>query len=260
MVMIPVTPAPTATPFLHTITKDDTMVRIAYQYGISLEELQAANPGVDPHFLGVGKQLIIPISGEIPETLPTPTPALVKWEQPQCYRTGDGGAWCIVSVRNDLESDVENLSAWIGLFNSRGSNIANQTAYAPLNLLRKGSTIPLMAYFASPLPAQFEAQADLLSGIRVDADDNRYLDLRVDTETSEINTNGSQATVRGNVVLPEDTPMPSQLWVLVVAYDINGNIIGARKWESTGETQFELTVYSIWGVIDKVEVLTEARP
>jgi LysM repeat protein len=72
VVVIPVTPAPTATPFLHTITNDDTMLGIAYQYGITLEELQTANPGIDPHFLSVGKQLVIPIEGEIPALIATP--------------------------------------------------------------------------------------------------------------------------------------------------------------------------------------------
>src|SRR4030065_422038 len=61
MVVRPVTPAPTPTPFLHTIGNDDTMLGIAYQYGISLEDLQAANPGVDQPFLSVGKQLVTPL-------------------------------------------------------------------------------------------------------------------------------------------------------------------------------------------------------
>src|SRR4030042_5122725 len=78
-VVIPVTPAPTPTPFLHTITNDDTMLGIAYQYGISLEELQAANPGVDPHFRSGGKTLVIPIGGEIADAMPVLTPVPVSW-------------------------------------------------------------------------------------------------------------------------------------------------------------------------------------
>src|SRR4030042_2998743 len=89
---IPVTPAPTPTPFMHTVKKDETMLGIAFQYGISLEDLKTANPGVDPRFLSVGMQLVIPISGEIPETMPTTTPVPMEWQQPLCYRTRDGGA------------------------------------------------------------------------------------------------------------------------------------------------------------------------
>lgn len=260
MVIIPVTPAPTPTPFLHTITDKDTMLGIAYHYGISLEDLQAANPGVDPHFLTVGKQLIIPINGEIPEILPTPTPAPVHFAPPRCYQTGEGGAWCIVAVRNDLETSVENLSAWIGLFTPQGKNIANQIAYAALNLLRPGASIPLMTYFAPPLPDEFGAQVELLSGFEVTGDDPRYLDLQVKVSEIVISTDKKQARVSGEVDFGDPTSVPSQMWALLVAYDSSGNIIGARKWESAGETGFNLTVYSLGGLIDHVEVLTEARP
>jgi LysM repeat protein len=258
--IIPVTPAPTSTPFMHTVKKDETMLGIAFQYGILLEDLKAANPGVDPRFLSVSMQLVIPISGEIPEIIPTPTPVPLEWQQPKCYRTGDGGAWCILSVKNQLETSVENLSAWIGLFTPQGVNISSQVAYAPINLLRPSNTIPLMSYFAPPLPEEFEAHAELLSGLAVAIEDTRYLDLEVNVEKVEISADGRQALVSGDVILPDGIPMPSQLWALIVAYDSNGNIIGARKWESTGEAQFGLTVYCVAGMIDHIEVLTEARP
>lgn len=260
MVTIPVTPAPTPTPFTHTVIKGETMLGIAFQYGISLGDLQAANPTVDPHFLSVGTQLIIPMNGEIPESMPTLAPAPVEWQQPECYRTGDGGAWCILPVRNQLETDVENISAWIGLFTPQGTNIAGQVAYAPLNILRMDATMPLMSYFSGPLPEGFETQSQILSGLAVASDDPRYLDLDANVQRVEISTDGKQAVVSGEVVLPNDIPQPSQLWALIVAYDSIGNIVGSRRWESSGEAQFKLPVYSIAGRIDHVEVLTEARP
>jgi LysM repeat protein len=260
IVTIAVTPAPTPTPFTHTVIKDETMLGIAFQYGISLGDLQAANPGVDPHFLSVGTQLIIPINGEIPETMPTLTPVPVEWQGPECYRTGDGGAWCILSVKNQLETDVENISAWIGLFTAQGTNITSQVAYSAINLLRAGDTIPLMSYFSAPLPEGFEVQGEMLSGLAVASDDTRYLDLETDVTSLDISSDGIQAEVSGKVILAGDTLQPSQLWALIVAYDANGNVVGARKWESTGEIQFKLTVFSLAGKIDHVEVLTEARP
>jgi LysM repeat protein len=260
MVTIPVTPAPTPTPFLHTVTNDDTMLGIAYKYGISLDELQAANPSVDPHYMSVGMQLIIPIGGEIPEVVPTPTAMPVHTEQPQCYQAGDGGVWCIVALRNGTDANLENLSVWIGLYTSQGENVASQVAYAPLNILHPDSTMPLMAYFVPPLPEEFEARSEVISALTVAADDTRYLELQVETETVEINLDGRQAVIRGDVILPEDIPTPSQIWALAVAYDPEGDIIGARKWKSAGETHFEITVYSLGGRIDHVEVLTEIRP
>ncbi len=260
IVTIPVTPAPTPTPFLHIVTNDDTMLGLAIRYGVKLEDLEAANLGVDPNAMSVGMQLVIPIGGEIPEVIPTPTAMPVHAEQPRCYQTGDGGAWCIIALRNDMETSLENLSAWIGLYTRQGETITSQVAYAAMNILRPGITIPLMAYFALPLPDEYEARSEVLSALAVPAEDTRYLDVEVKTGTVEINPDGKQATISGDVLLPGDVPTPSQIWVLAVAYDTNDDIVGARKWKSEGETNFEITVYTLGGMIDRVEVLTEVRP
>jgi LysM repeat protein len=260
MVVIPVTPAPTPTPFTHKVIKGETMLGIAFQYGVSLDDVKAANPTVDPQFLSVGTNLVIPIRGEIPEIIPTPTPAQVSVDQSRCYRSGEGGAWCIVAVLNELKTGVENISVWIGLFTKQGVNISNETVYAALNLLKPGDTIPLMIYFKPPIPEEIQSQSRLLSALEVVEDDPRYLKSQADIDQVVISQDGSQAEVSGEVNLGNNNSLPSQVWALAVAYDANGNIIGSRKWESAGETQFAITVYSLAGAIDHVMVLTEARP
>lgn len=260
MVVIPVTPAPTPTPFAHTVVKGETMLGIAFQYGVSLDDLKAANPAVDPQFLSVGTSLVIPINGEIPQILPTPTPAQVNVDQPRCYRSGEGGVWCIVAVRNELKTGVENISVWIGLFTKQGVNISNETVYATLNLVKPGDTIPLMVYFSPPIPEEIISQSQLLSALEVVEDDLRYLKSQAEIAQVAISEDGSQAELKGEVNLGDYNSVPSQVWALAVAYDVNGDIVGSRKWESTGETNFVITVYSLAGEIDHVKVLTEARP
>jgi 5'-nucleotidase/UDP-sugar diphosphatase len=57
------TPAPAATPVAGTryvVKKGDTMWMIAQDHGISLADLRAANPDVDPRSMRIGTVLIIP--------------------------------------------------------------------------------------------------------------------------------------------------------------------------------------------------------
>jgi hypothetical protein len=129
-----------------------------------------------------------------------------------------------------------------------------------LNILRPGSTMPLTVYFVPPLPEDFQAHSEIVSALPIKTDDPRYLNPEVKVDSVKISDNGGTATISGTVVLPDGALSISQFWVLGVAYDVEGNIIGSRKWKSAGETEFEFNVYSLGGVIDHVETLVEARP
>ncbi len=282
---IPLTPAPSATPFTHTVVSGDTMLGIAIKYGVTLEDLQAANPGVDPRFLSIGTVLIIPLGGEIPEVLPTATPIPVQWSPPTCYRTGEGGAWCFLLVRNTWSQGLENLSAWIGLFDDRGNNIAGQVAVPPLNRLPSGEALPLVAFFPAPLPTEFSAQSEPLTALGVAADDPRYLEASAEVQTVEIDPAGLKGKVQGELMLPFTGLPASQIWLAAVGYDVDGSVVGVRKWEArlspmeedllstdpltltiasspapATSLPFEITVYSLGPPIVRVEVLVEARP
>jgi len=55
--------APAATPppdGVHVIVSGDTLSKIASQYGISLQALQEANPGVNSRYLRIGQHIYIP--------------------------------------------------------------------------------------------------------------------------------------------------------------------------------------------------------
>jgi len=271
---IPITPAPTATPFSHTIVKGDTLGAIAYFYGVTIEELLAANPGIDPGFLSIDATLVIPLEGENPVSQPTQTPIPVFAEPSHCYGSADGSAWCFLLVANTESHALENLTAWIGLFDSEGTNFANGTAIAPLDLLASGQSMPLVAYFPGPLPSGFTPLGEVTAALPVAGQDERYLAASARVDSVEIAQAGKQAVVRGTVVLPADSQTAGKVWVAVLAYDAAGQVVGVRKWEAESQEPcqesaqgsevecltFEINVFSLGPAIERVEALVEARP
>ena len=294
---VALTPIPTATPFTHTIAKGDTLLGIALRYGVSLEQLQAANPGVDPGFLVVGNALGIPLEGQASNAIPLPAPLPLPWSEPRCYANAEGGLWCFILVTNDQPNAIENLSAWISLYDAQGNPVGGQAATSPLNLLSMNASMPLMAYFAPPLPTSVLPQGQLLSALAVENSSMRYLDAALLVSSLEISQDGAQASAQGQVMIPQGS-IPSTVWIVLTAYDRGGNVVGARKsvldapcgtpltpvptntlqpTPGTGTpaftpttsptplplvtcTEFDLTVYSLGPAIQRAEALVEARP
>jgi LysM repeat protein len=55
------TPVPVATPQIYTIKSGDALARIARRFGLTLEQLRAANPSIkDPNKIRVGDKIVIP--------------------------------------------------------------------------------------------------------------------------------------------------------------------------------------------------------
>jgi LysM repeat protein len=74
------TPVPTAppspTPFSYVVASGDTMAAVARRFGVSMEELVAANPAIkNPNQIKIGDRLIIPGAGGSPSTSPTASPS-----------------------------------------------------------------------------------------------------------------------------------------------------------------------------------------
>ena len=68
------TAAPTSTPLIYTIVRNDTLSSIARHFGVSIEALLAANPGVIPQALSIGQTLTIPPAGQGPASASISTP------------------------------------------------------------------------------------------------------------------------------------------------------------------------------------------
>lgn len=257
---------PTATPYLYIIQSGDTLSVVAFRHNVTLEELLATNPGVDPNFLIVGNEIVIPTGeGEI-AGIPSPTPVDVLLEPPACYPISDGSTWCIMLATNHQNQDLENISAMLSIYDANGSLVDQRIAVSPLNLLSTGETISLAALFPITIQKDHFIQAELLTSIPVSNENQRYLDFAIEIEN--INLFDTFANVNGtiSILANEDNRPANLLWLVVIAHDEIGKPVGIRKFQYEGEVlpgnpiAFDITVYSASGNISQIYALGEARP
>jgi len=255
---------PTPTTFTYTIVQGDTLIGIAERYGLQLDALLAANPGLQPAALPVGTTLIIPTGNAIPAE-PTPTPAPLPVQQARCWSELDGGLWCFALIQNGYAETLENLSAQFTLLDARGQELASQTSFALLNTLPPGKSMPLAVHFPPPVQTNLTVRAQVLTAIRLLPGDTRYLPAASENTLVSVEASGRTAQVTGRVILT-GAGTANTLWVLATAYDAAGNVVGVRRWESPSAltadapVSFDFFVYSLGPEIDRVGFLAEARP
>ncbi|MBI4733121.1 MAG: LysM peptidoglycan-binding domain-containing protein [Chloroflexi bacterium] len=256
---------PTPTVVIYTVALGDTLGAIADRFGVSLEALMAANPDIQPTALTVGTQLVIPTDSAQPSE-PTPSPAPVPVRQAHCWPETSGGLWCFSLIQNEYAEMLENLSAQFTLLDENGDELASQIAYAPLNILPPGASMPLGVHFPAPVDAQSALRVQVLTAIRLLPGDARYLPVMLENTLVSVGAGGHSAQVSGRVMLTTLDGLANTLWVLAVAYDEAGSLVGFRRWEAGaplagGESVvFDFLVSSMGPEISRVEFLTEARP
>jgi LysM repeat protein len=260
------TPLPTPTPFLYTVQAGDNMSSIALKFGVSLDELLAANPDVSPNAMAVGTELQIPSSPAGVSGVSTPTPVPASVEEINCHPTADGGMWCFVLVQNDSNDLMENYTAQVTLLDENDQPFISAVAISPLNILPPKTSLPLTVFFPPQIPSSARPQAQILTGVRLLPDEQRYLPATINNIIVQIAWNGRSAHIRGQIFLPADSQPANQIWVAAVAYDEHERVIGIRRWESnTGlapgdNLPFEFDVASLAARMVRVALAVEARP
>jgi SLAP domain-containing protein len=265
-IMAAETPLPSPTPFTYTVQQGDTISSIALKFGVSIDDLVAANPEISPNTMSIGQVIKIPSDPANPSGEPTPTPASFTIEQIQCYPTAEGGMWCFVLVHNDFSDLMENISAQVTLIDTNNSTLASQTALLPLNILPPNTSLPLSIFFPPEIPFDAKPQVQVLTAIRLLSNDERYLPATINNTLVQVNADGRNARVTGQVLLPLEAKDAREVWVVGTTYDETGRVIGLRRWEwdnglaAGGSLPFEFMIASLGGSITRVEFAVEARP
>ncbi len=264
------TPKPTITPTprIYEVRAGDQMLGIAYAFGITLEDLQAANPDVNPSLMSIGTRLIIPPPRGITPTAaaPTPTPFAVSPGALNCLPSATGGLHCFVNVSNERENSATNLTGEFSLTNASNEIALSRTVALPLKRLEPGARLPFYTYFAPSLVDGHTVSFTLLTATRVDLANSNAFPLAVTIEDSAaISSSGNSAVVSGSLALEDSQVELSRVTLVAVAYDAAGNVIGMRRLEEEttmavgAPRSFRIEVFSISGSIATVEVYAEGE-
>ena len=270
----PYTPAPTATPTLtptpiiYVIQRGDSLLKIARQFGVSVQGLQEVNGITDPRTLQINQELVIPREELAAAGTPTPTPTPLPFavENVSFSQTPLGGLWCFGEVHNTTPVDLEQAAVTISLLDKDGQVLAQTQEYAQIDLIAPGGRAPFAVRFLEP-PASFDSYlAEPWLGVRGYVG-SYYRDLEVRDAQGE-GERYAAYTVRGAIANtgPEDAIGVS---VTVTIYDSLGRVIGTRRGPPDhnviprgGQTTFTMQLTPAGGPVAsfRVDVLGRRAP
>jgi LysM repeat protein len=222
------TPTVTPTPIIYSIKKGDTLLVIARQFGVTVQEIQEVNGIADPRRLQIGQEIIIPLKeGEgKPTVVPTPTPVALKIQGLAFYRTPVDSLWCLGEVVNLSGQPAEEVQVQVSLHDEQGQLLASGAVFAQLDILAPGGRAPFAVLFAVP-PAGFaQYQTRVLSGVPSTHLGPRYPDLTL-VEDHGRWLDESNYEVQGQVRNTGNADA-ERVAIVVTLYDDQDHVVGAR--------------------------------
>lgn len=252
-------PSPTSTPRSHSVKLGETLGGIALVYNVSLDSIMSINPEVNPNTMTVGMTILIPAETQIPgNQTPFPTPIAMPVTDLNCLADTVKGVWCFGLIENITESILESVVVNVNLADQQATSLYTQKALLPLNVLFPDERLPFAAYFSPEMPDPFQFSAQFSSSIPLDVAVNQYQRVEILDQQFTLDDPGT-TRVTGSFELAKNT---SQIWVVAIALNESGEIIGLRKWESKepGTGTFDFNLYAVSGQIADVQVFAEAQP
>lgn len=263
------TPTVTSTPITHIIQSGESLLGIATQYDISVAALQDANGILDPQFLQIGEQLIIPRPEEVEaaeagQTLtPTPTPLAAAVENVLFSETSIGGLSVLGEVWNNTGMALEQVRVGVSLLDGAGQEIGQADGMVALDLVDVGERAPFAILFGETQDDFAQYRVFPLHAVPAYVGsyyrDLEVLDLQSDGERY------ASYTVTGRIknIGPEEAV---EVQVVITAYDPLGRVVATRKVEPDhnvvavgGETTFTVVLSPVGGPVERVAAIAQGR-
>jgi LysM repeat protein len=232
------TPTVTPTPIIHVVQEGETLLSIAFDYGVNLQALQTVNGIENPQFLQVGQNLIIPTGEE--ETgvtpgllLPTPTPLPFSLEGIAFHETPVGSLWCMGDIVNTTAFTLTNVQVHVTLFDAAGERLTETDAFAAVDLIPPGARAPFGILFTNPPPGWTSPQVTIVRGEAAGALAASYVPIAVIEKDGQ--PSGSQFQVSGLVQNTSTEQAAGSVSIIVTTYDDQGMVTGFRQGKADVE-------------------------
>ncbi len=193
------TPAPTPTPAVHIVQPGDTLLGIALQYNVTLEELYQVNGVLKPELLQIGQAIVIPVPGSVGKPAgdntgaviaPTQPPLPARVENAAWYQAPVGSMWVLGEVFNPTDQPVENVQVRVALLDATGQEVASDTPFVALAAIPSGGRAPFSLLFSAPPNGVIDFRAYVVRADQAYDYDSRYAQLQIsDVQTRPV---GSQ--------------------------------------------------------------------
>jgi LysM repeat protein len=222
----------------------DTLLGIALDFGLSVDDLRAANAGIDPLALQVGQIIIIPPPRTTVALIFTPVPLTL--DPPICQHMITSGLLCLGQVHNPFDQPLSGVRIALTLLAADSTPLHQITTGLEQTLIPPHASAPYSAIL--PTDALNRVMAAVLSAHLVDQPSNAtQLDIVAEQMQVEQNRYRVIVTLRN----ASDQPTgPARLILTVV--DADNQVVGLRVVNSpTGfEAAAEQTLH--------IEALTRA--
>lgn len=259
---------PTPTPTTYKVAEGDTLIPIANKFGISVEDLIAANNNLDATRLQIGQVLVIP-SGPRPtsqpgQLLPSPTPSPYTIRGLNVYRTAAGSLECLGEIFNPGPSALTTVQLQITLLDKNNTSLLQSAFYVALEVVPPNTASPFRVLFTDPPPTFEKFEVKALRGEQVDPK-ARFTQMTVLRKAGK--ADGAVYRVSGEVQNTDTVPA-TRARVVVTTYDANRQVIGYR-FQPLGDApiapratmSFELSLLSASPNVADFSVAVEAlRP
>jgi LysM repeat protein len=258
------TPTVTPTPVIYAVQSGDTLLKIAIQFDRPVEAIQEANGIIDPRFLQIGQELVIPPPETDPEAppSPTPTPPPLEIEALNFQETRQGTLWGLGEVSNPGDEYLTEVVVEASLFDGSGVLLAREATYTQLDVVPPEQAIPFAILFDSPPDEFAQYQVVAVSGVPLSEQARYYFELEpieVQGRQTGVATYELQGQLRNT-----GSGDVEAIRLVAVAYDDRDRVLAQRQAElavtvlkAGAITPFEIELTITRGIVDNYQVLAQ---